>query len=96
MTGCSAVSPGHFPFCASASISVPGAPASSLLTASQRLVSKPRAEICPPDWVATVALLLDAGASLDGITFNPDEPKQPSAAVLELLRSRGLASDTET
>ena len=49
-----------------------------------------------PDWVATVALLLDAGASLDGITFNPDEPKQPSAAVLELLRSRGLAGDTET
>ena len=48
-----------------------------------------------PDWVATVALLIDAGASLDGITFNPDEPKQPSAAVLELLRSRGLAGDTE-
>jgi ankyrin repeat protein len=44
-----------------------------------------------PDWVATVALLLDAGASLDGITFGPEEPKQPSAAVLELLRSRGLA-----
>jgi ankyrin repeat protein len=44
-----------------------------------------------PDWVATVELLLDAGASLEGITLNPDEPKQPSAAVLELLRSRGLA-----
>jgi hypothetical protein len=43
-----------------------------------------------PDWVATVTLLLDAGAPLDGITFDPDEPKQPSAAVLELLRSRGL------
>ena len=43
-----------------------------------------------PDWAATVSLLLDAGASLDGITFNPDEPKQPSAAVLELLRTRGL------
>jgi hypothetical protein len=49
-----------------------------------------------PDWVATVALLLDAGASLDGITFSADEPKQPSTAVLELLRSRGLAGDTET
>lgn len=49
-----------------------------------------------PDWVATVALLLDAGASLGGITFNPDEPKQPSAAVLELLRSRGLAGDPQT
>jgi hypothetical protein len=49
-----------------------------------------------PDWVATVALLLDAGASLDGIIFNPDKPKQPSAAVLALLRSRGLTGDTET
>ena len=49
-----------------------------------------------PDWVATVTLLLDAGASLDGINFNRDEPKQPSAAVLELLRSRGLAGHTET
>jgi ankyrin repeat protein len=48
-----------------------------------------------PDWVATVALLLDAGASLDGVTFNPEEPKQPSVAVLELLRSRGLAGYTE-
>jgi ankyrin repeat protein len=45
-----------------------------------------------PDWVTTVSRLLDAGASLDGISFNPDEPKQPSAAVLELLRSRGLTA----
>jgi ankyrin repeat protein len=44
-----------------------------------------------PDWVRTVALLLDAGAPIDGITIDTDEPKQPSAAVLELLRSRGLA-----
>ncbi|MGN6170520.1 MAG: ankyrin repeat domain-containing protein [Solirubrobacteraceae bacterium] len=44
-----------------------------------------------PDWVTTVSQLLDAGASRDVITFNPDELKQPSAAVLELLRSRGLA-----
>jgi hypothetical protein len=43
-----------------------------------------------PDWVATVTLLLDAGAPIDGITFDPEQPKQPSAAVLELLRSRGL------
>jgi hypothetical protein len=42
-----------------------------------------------PDWVTTVNHLLDAGASLDGITLDPREPKQPSAAVLELLRSRG-------
>jgi Ankyrin repeats (3 copies)/Ankyrin repeat len=44
-----------------------------------------------PDWVATVTLLLDAGAPLDGITLGPEEPKQPSAAIVELLRSRGLA-----
>ena len=43
-----------------------------------------------PDWVTAVALLLDAGASLEGVTFNSEEPKQPSAAVLGLLRSRGL------
>jgi ankyrin repeat protein len=47
-----------------------------------------------PDWVATVTLLLDAGATLDEIVLDPDEPKQPSVAVLELLRARGLAADT--
>ncbi len=47
-----------------------------------------------PDWVATVILLLDAGASLDSIIINPDQPKQPSPAVLTLLRSRGLATHT--
>lgn len=46
-----------------------------------------------PDWAATVSLLLDAGAALDRTAFDPDEPKQPSAAVLELLRSRGLTSE---
>ena len=49
-----------------------------------------------PDWVTTATLLLDAGASVDAITFNPDDPKQPSIAVLELLRSRGLAGDVPT
>ena len=48
-----------------------------------------------PDWVRTVTLLLDAGAWPDGITVNPDGPKQPSAAVLELLRSRRLADDSQ-
>src|ERR1700746_877976 len=55
-TGCSAVSPGHLPFCTRASISVPGAPASSLLTGSQVLVLNPGVEICAPDWVATALL----------------------------------------
>ena len=49
-----------------------------------------------PDWVATVRRLLDAGATLDGITLDPNEPKQPSAAVVQLLRSRRLTSETET
>src|SRR5215471_18405662 len=55
-TGCNAVSPGHCPFCARASISVPGAPASSLATGSQVLVLNPGAEICAPVWVATALL----------------------------------------
>jgi hypothetical protein len=58
-TGCSAVSPGHLPFCARASISVPGAPASSLVTGSQALVSNPGVEICAPVCVA-IALLCTA------------------------------------
>src|SRR5262249_2481002 len=47
-TGWSAVSPGHWPFCARASISVPGAPASSLVTGSQVLGLNPGGEICAP------------------------------------------------
>src|SRR5215470_2577834 len=55
-TGCRAVSPGHWPFCASASTSVPGAPVSSFVTGSQVLVLNPGVEICAPDWVATALL----------------------------------------
>src|SRR5215469_16929411 len=64
-TGCRAVSPGHWPFCASASISVPGAPASSLLTGSQLVVANPGVEICAPVWVATALLW----------TAQPDVPR---------------------
>ena len=39
-----------------------------------------------PDWIATVAALLEAGASTEGITLSPDEPKQPSPDVAALLR----------
>src|SRR5579862_3953665 len=56
LTGCSAVSPGHLPFCARASISVPGAPASSGVTGSQVLVLNPGVEICAPVCVATALL----------------------------------------
>src|SRR5215469_15282750 len=55
-TGCSAASPGHFPFCASASTSVPGAPASSLVTGSQVLALNPGVDIWAPVWVATALL----------------------------------------
>src|ERR1022692_3073935 len=55
---------GQPPFCCSASISVPGAPASSLRTESQ-LVVKPGGEICAPDWVAFELLC----------TFQPPEPR---------------------
>src|SRR5215469_4250037 len=58
-TGCSAVSPGHCPFCASASTSVPGAPASSLATGSHVDVLKPGVEIWAPVWVATALLCTD-------------------------------------
>jgi ankyrin repeat protein len=63
----------------------------ALVGSAEAPTSAPR-----PDWTATVALLLDAGPPLDGITLDPDEPNQPSAAVLGLLRARGLAGETET
>src|SRR5579863_956385 len=56
LTGWSAVSPGHLPFCAKASTSVPGAPASSGVTGSQVLVLNPGVEICAPVCVATALL----------------------------------------
>ena len=49
-----------------------------------------------PDWVATVTLLLDAGAPTEELTFGDGGPKQPSTAVIELLRSRGLAGNERT
>lgn len=47
-----------------------------------------------PDWVRTVALLLDAGAALEGDPLDPEDPKSPSAAVVELLHARGLLKRT--
>jgi len=44
------------------------------------------------DWVGTVQALLNAGASTETITLSPDEPKQPSPEVADLLRARGVAS----
>src|SRR6516164_141747 len=56
LTGCRLGSPGQRPFCARASISVPGAPAPSLATGSQDLALNPGLEICAPDWVALALL----------------------------------------
>lgn len=38
------------------------------------------------DWVATVRLLLDAGASTAEVSLAPDDPKPPSPEVTQLLR----------
>jgi hypothetical protein len=45
-----------------------------------------------PDWLQTVALLLDGGASTAGITLSPDDPKPPSAAVAQFLLDRGIGN----
>jgi hypothetical protein len=37
-----------------------------------------------------VQALLDAGASLDGLTLSPDDPKPPSEEVAALLRTHGV------
>jgi ankyrin repeat protein len=54
--------------------------------------------LCPtgnpsPDWLATVGILIDAGASLDGITLSPDDPKPPSPEVADLLRHHGVRDE---
>jgi hypothetical protein len=46
-----------------------------------------------PDWPATVAALLDAGASTEGIVLSPDDPKPPSPDVAALLRGRGIPGE---
>ena len=43
-----------------------------------------------PDWPAVVGVLLDAGASTDGIVLSPDDQKPPSPEVAALLRARGI------
>jgi ankyrin repeat protein len=45
-----------------------------------------------PDWVATVRMLLDAGASTNDLALSPDDPKPPSSEVAQLLRSYGVGN----
>jgi ankyrin repeat protein len=53
----------------------------------QRPTSNPR-----PDWVATVRALIEAGASRDGLSLSPDDPKPPSPEVAQLLRAHGVGT----
>jgi ankyrin repeat protein len=46
-----------------------------------------------PDWVATVRMLLEAGASTRDISLSPDDAKPPSAGVADVLREYGVGSD---
>ena len=48
------------------------------------------------DWVATVRILLDAGAPVGDITLDPDDPKPPSPAVRDLLRARRITGAGQT
>ncbi len=47
-----------------------------------------------PDWVTTVRVLIEAGASTQGISLSPGSPKPPSADVAELLRAYGAGGTT--
>jgi ankyrin repeat protein len=40
------------------------------------------------DWVGTVRILIERGASTEGITLSPDDPKPPSPEVAELLSAQ--------
>lgn len=46
-----------------------------------------------PDWPATIGMLVEAGASLDGITLNAADPKPPSPEVAELLSRYGVQDE---
>src|SRR5580700_605206 len=74
LTGSSAVSSGQTPFWRSASTSVPTAPASSEVTGSQPVASKPGSEIWPPAWVAPASVVQLVVAALL-CTCQPDRPR---------------------
>jgi ankyrin repeat protein len=46
-----------------------------------------------PDWVAVVRILIEAGASTEGITLSADDPKPPSPQVADLLRGHGIGGE---
>ncbi len=46
-----------------------------------------------PDWVGTVRVLIEAGASTQGLSLSPDNLKPPGADVAEVLRTYGVGGD---
>ncbi len=46
-----------------------------------------------PDWITTVRVLIEAGASTQGLSLSPDAQKPPSPEVAELLRAYGVGRD---
>jgi ankyrin repeat protein len=48
-----------------------------------------------PDWATTIQALIEAGASTQGITLSPDDPKPPSPDIAELLRGYGIGDAPE-
>jgi len=57
----------------------------ALVGSGERPRSNPAA-----DWLRTVEVLIEAGASTSDVTLAPDDPKPPSAAVADFLRGRGI------
>jgi ankyrin repeat protein len=46
-----------------------------------------------PNWVATVRILIEAGASSEGLTLSSDDLKPPSPEVAQLLRAHGVGDE---
>src|SRR5207245_3427486 len=80
---------GQAPFCSSASISVPGAPASSGVTCMKPAVEKPGVEMALPAWVA-IALLCTAQPPRPTVAT----PTPPTPGLLEADDSRGDAPES--
>jgi len=62
----------------------------AIVGSGEQPVTSPR-----PDWLATIRALIEAGASTQGITLSPDDPKPPSPDVAELLRGYGIGDEAE-
>ncbi len=60
----------------------------AIVGSGEHPVTSPR-----PDWIATIRALIEAGASTQGITLAPDDPKPPSPDVAELLRGYGIGDE---